>query len=90
MRELVGGKNTIGPTAAVLKKPHKATYNHLTTFVTENLKQSSPVGRTGNMCEEHKWGFMKYGLGIWAEFVWHRKLHQDGALGDTERKFRFC
>jgi len=27
MRELVGGKNTIGRTAAVLKKPHKATFN---------------------------------------------------------------
>ena len=27
MRELVGGKNTIGQTAAVLKKPHKATFN---------------------------------------------------------------
>ena len=26
MRELVGGKNTIGRTAAVLKKPHKATF----------------------------------------------------------------
>ena len=27
MRELVGGKNTIGRTAAVLKKPHKAIFN---------------------------------------------------------------
>ena len=27
MRELVGGKNTIDRTAAVLKKPHKATFN---------------------------------------------------------------
>jgi len=27
MRELVGGKNTIGRTTAVLKKPHKATFN---------------------------------------------------------------
>ena len=27
MRELVGGKNTIGRTAIVLKKPHKATFN---------------------------------------------------------------
>ena len=26
MRELVGGKNTIGRTAAVLKKPHKAKF----------------------------------------------------------------
>ena len=26
MRELVRGKNTIGRTAAVLKKPHKATF----------------------------------------------------------------
>jgi len=26
MRELVGGKNTIGRTATVLKKPHKATF----------------------------------------------------------------
>ena len=33
MRELVGGKNTIGRTAAVLKKPHKATFN-LLTFLT--------------------------------------------------------
>jgi len=29
MRELVGGKNTIGRTAAVLIKPHKATFNLL-------------------------------------------------------------
>ena len=27
MRELDGGKNTIGRMAAVLKKPHKATFN---------------------------------------------------------------
>ena len=27
MRELVGCKNTIGRTAAVLKKPHKANFN---------------------------------------------------------------
>jgi len=27
MRELVEGKNTIGRTAAVLKKPYKATFN---------------------------------------------------------------
>ena len=27
MRELVGGKNTIGRTAAMLKKLHKATFN---------------------------------------------------------------
>ena len=27
MRELAGGKNTIGQMAAVLKKPHKATFN---------------------------------------------------------------
>ena len=27
MRELVGGKNTIGRTTAVLKKPRKATFN---------------------------------------------------------------
>jgi len=26
MQELVGGKNTIGQTVAVLKKPHKATF----------------------------------------------------------------
>ena len=26
MQELVGGKNTIGQMAAVLKKPHKATF----------------------------------------------------------------
>ena len=26
MRELVGDKNTVGRTAAVLKKPHKATF----------------------------------------------------------------
>ena len=32
MRELVGGKNTIGRTAAVLKKPHKATFNLLTFY----------------------------------------------------------
>ena len=32
MQELVGGKNTIGRTAAVLKKPHKATFTfYLTT-----------------------------------------------------------
>jgi len=31
MRELVEGKNTIGRTAAVLKKPYKATFN-LSTF----------------------------------------------------------
>ena len=29
MRELVEGKNTIGRTAAVLKKPYKATFNLL-------------------------------------------------------------
>jgi len=34
MRELVGGKNTIGWTAAVLKKPHKATFN---LFLTPSL-----------------------------------------------------
>ena len=27
MQELVGGKNTIGRTAAMLKKLHKATFN---------------------------------------------------------------
>ena len=30
MRELVEGKNTIGRTAAVLKKPYKVTFNLLT------------------------------------------------------------
>jgi len=34
MRELVGGKNTIGRTAAVLKKPHKTTF----TFTFESVK----------------------------------------------------
>ena len=32
MQELVGGKNTIGRTAAVLKKPHKATFTFTFTF----------------------------------------------------------
>jgi len=32
MRELVVGKNTIGRTAAVLKKPHKATFTFTFTF----------------------------------------------------------
>ena len=34
MRELVGGKNTRGRTAAVLKKPHKATFTFTFTLVT--------------------------------------------------------
>ena len=34
MRELVGGKNTIGRTAAVLKKPHKVTFNLFFTAVS--------------------------------------------------------
>ena len=33
MRELVGGKNTIGRTAAVVKKPQKATFTFTFTFV---------------------------------------------------------
>jgi len=32
MREIVGSKNTIGRRAAVLKKPHKATFNLLNLF----------------------------------------------------------
>ena len=35
MRELVEGKNTIGRTAAVLKKPHKATFTF--TFLDASL-----------------------------------------------------
>jgi len=34
MRELVGGKSTIGRTAAVLKKPHKATFMGLNVVAT--------------------------------------------------------
>ena len=33
MRELVGSKNTIGRTTAVLKKPHKATFTFTFTFL---------------------------------------------------------
>ena len=37
MREFVGGKNTVGRMAAVLKKPHKATFNlflqYLETYI---------------------------------------------------------
>ena len=35
MRELVGGKNTISRTAAVLKSPHKATF----TFFLEKVQK---------------------------------------------------
>ena len=35
MRELVGGKNTVGRTAAVLKKPQKGTFN---LFFNMNIK----------------------------------------------------
>jgi len=38
MRELVGGKNTIGRTAAVLKKPHKATF----TFYLRQMNFTDP------------------------------------------------
>ena len=33
MRELVGGKNTIGRTAAVLKKPYEATFNLIYIYI---------------------------------------------------------
>ena len=38
MRELVGGKNTIGRTAAVLKKPHKATFTFTFTYDARSKK----------------------------------------------------
>ena len=45
MRELVGGKNTIGQTAAVLKKPHKATFNLFSaaTNCNESFRADSPI-----------------------------------------------
>jgi len=41
MGELVGGKNTIGRTAAVLKKHHKATFN-LTFYHNTTKNVDSP------------------------------------------------
>ena len=38
MRELVGGKNTIDRTAAVLKKPHKVTFTF--TFNQSMISQA--------------------------------------------------
>ena len=51
MRELVGGKNTIGRTAALLKKPHKALFNlflyllkmHLQTFLSIPITQKCQI-----------------------------------------------
>ena len=37
MREFVGGKNTICRKAAVLKKPHKATFKKTTTNTTTTI-----------------------------------------------------
>ena len=44
MRELVEGKNTIGRTAAVLKKPYKATFN-LLFYLPVKMEQSVPKRR---------------------------------------------
>ena len=46
MRELVGGKNTIGRTAAVLKKPHKKRPNltDLTYVFAEAVGLDADIG----------------------------------------------
>ena len=43
MRELVGGKNTIDRTVAVLKKPHKATFNLFFSIAKRILKYANVV-----------------------------------------------
>ena len=69
------------PTTGILK--NKCIKIH-TIFVTENPKQGRQLGRAVDMCEEHKWGFRKYGMWIWIEFIWHRMLYQEGALGNMK------
>jgi len=45
MRELVGGKNTVGRMAAVLKKPHKATFTFtFFPWVLIVYPEDGPVG----------------------------------------------
>jgi len=60
MRELVGGKNTIGRTAAVLKKSHEVTfklfYSEMINFcqtLTVSLLLDIFMYRTRNRCYFH-------------------------------------
>ena len=43
MRELAEGKNTIGRTAAVLKKPYKATFNLFNLLAYMEVQVNLPL-----------------------------------------------
>ena len=69
MRELVGGKNTIGRTAAVLKKPHKATFTFtfIRTLVIHRLCPSGKLveNSTKITCLEITCYRIKYSTVLW-------------------------
>jgi len=50
MRELVGGKNTIGGTAAVLKSPIKRLYLFTTHPPPKNKEEEQAYGKTKQRC----------------------------------------
>ena len=61
MRELVGGKNTIGRTTAVLKKPQKATF-------TFTFYSGRTLRHTMNILYEHNHA-EQIAVSIWNKFL---------------------